>query len=58
MDTIFLCLRYSQVYKGEYSREIYIFVLHIKDVMLISALILLVNPLMVFSGLYVYSYFR
>ena len=23
VDSIFLCLRYSQVYKGEYSREIY-----------------------------------
>ena len=32
--------------------------LHIKDVMLNSALMLLVNPLMVFSGLNVYSYFK
>ena len=23
LDNIFLCLRYSQIYKGEYSREIY-----------------------------------
>ena len=30
----------------------------IKDVMLNSALMLLVNPLMVFSGLYVYRYFK
>ena len=54
-DNIFLCLRPSQVNKGEYSREIYF--TH-GDVMLKSALMLLVNPLVVFSGLYVYSYFK
>ena len=32
--------------------------IHIKDVMLDSALMLLVNPLMVFSGQYIYSYFK
>ena len=54
-DNIVLCILYSQVYKGEYSREIYF---KHEDVMLKSALMLLVNPLMVFSGLYVYSYFK
>ena len=44
-DNIFLCLHYSQVHKGEYSIEIYF---KHKDVMLKSALMLLVNPLMVF----------
>ena len=32
--------------------------IHIKDVMLDSALMLLVNPLMVFSGQYIYIYFK
>ena len=54
-DNIFLCLPYSQVYKGEYSGEIYF--TH-EDVMLKSVLMLLGNPLMAFSGLYVYSYFK
>ena len=49
---IFLCLRYSQVFKGKYSREIYL----TRDVMLKFVLMLLVNPLMVFSGLYIYSH--
>ena len=44
-DNIFLCLNYSQVHKGEYSIEIYF---RHKGVMLKSALMLLVNPLMVF----------
>ena len=53
-DNIFLCLRYSHVYKGEYSSEI--FLAHV-DVMLKSALMQYVNPLMIFLGLYDYSYF-
>ena len=48
--TILLCHRYSLVYKGEYSREICF--TH-ENVMMKSVLMVLVNPLMVFSGLYV-----
>ena len=55
LDNIFLSLRYGQVNKGENSREIYF--TH-EDVMMKSALMLLVNPLMVFSGLSIYSYFK